>query len=100
MSAEGEKRRILEALGSIETLKNVSRSWPRQQAALPCAVVTLAGERRADERDGAEYLTETDELAPKIRREMEKLGYQREFAWEESSEAVFQRVERYKKWIG
>ena len=84
MSAEGEKRRILEALGSIETLKNVSRSWPRQQAALPCAVVTLAGERRADERDGAEYLTETeyyvrcfartgteaDELAPKIRREM------------------------------
>ena len=114
LSAEGEKRRILEALGSIETLKNVSRSWPRQQAALPCAVVTLAGERRADERDGAEYLTETeyyvrcfartgteaDELAPKIRREMEKLGYQREFAWEESSEAVFQRVERYKKWIG
>ena len=59
LSAEGEKRRILEALGSIETLKNVSRSWPRQQAALPCAVVTLAGERRADERDGAEYLTET-----------------------------------------
>lgn len=114
LSAEGEKRRILEALGSIETLKNVSRSWPRQQAAFPCAVVTLAGERRADERDGAEYLTETeyyvrcfartgteaDELAPKIRREMEKLGYQREFAWEESSEAVFQRVERYKKWIG
>ena len=107
-------RRILEALGSVETLKNVSRSWPRQQAALPCAVVTLAGERRADERDGAEYLTETeyyvrcfartgteaDELALKIRREMEKLGYQREFAWEESSEAVFQRVERYKKWIG
>ena len=26
LSAEGEKRRILEALGSIETLKNVSRS--------------------------------------------------------------------------
>ena len=44
--------------------------------------------------------TEADELAPKIRREMEKLGYQRKFAWEESSEAVFQRVERYKKWIG
>ena len=45
MSAEGEKRRILEALGSIETLKNVSRSWPRQQAALPCAVVTATGRR-------------------------------------------------------
>ena len=55
MSAEGEKRRILEALGSIETLKNVSRSWPASRRRFPCAVVTLAGERRADEQDGAEY---------------------------------------------
>ncbi len=114
MGAEGETRRILEALGSVEMLKNVSRSWPRQQAVLPCTVVTLAGERQVDERDGAEYLTEmeyyvrcfartgteADELAPKIRQVMERLGYRRGFAWEESSEAVFQRVERYKKWIG
>ena len=43
---------------------------------------------------------EEKEVVHCIKAEMEKLGYQREFAWEESSEAVFQRVERYKKWIG
>ena len=43
LGVKGETRRILEALGSVETLKNVSRSWPRQQAALPCAVVTWPG---------------------------------------------------------
>ena len=30
LSAEGEKRRILEALGSIETLKNVSPASRRR----------------------------------------------------------------------
>ena len=59
MGTAGETQRILEALGSIQALENISRGWPHQQTALPCAVVTLAGERRADERDGAEYLTET-----------------------------------------
>lgn len=111
LGTAGETQRILEALGSIQALENVSRGWPHQQTALPCAVVTLAGERRADERDGAEYLTETeyyvrcfartgaetDTLAPEIRRKMEEMGYRREFVWEESGEKVFQRAERYKK---
>lgn len=114
MGNTGETRRVMEALESIEALESVSRGWPHQQAALPCAVVTLAGERRADERDGVEYLTEmeyyvrcfartgaeADAVAPEIRRKMEEMGYRREFAWEESGEMVFQRAERYKKWIG
>lgn len=111
LGTAGETQRILEALGEHTS---VGKRQPRMAASAdgaPCAVVTLAGERRADERDGAEYLTETeyyvrcfartgaetDALAPEIRRKMEEMGYRREFVWEESGEKVFQRAERYKK---
>ena len=113
MGTAGETQRILEALGSIQALENVSRGWPHQQTALPCAVVTLAGERRADERDGAEYLTETeyyvrcfartgaetDALAPEIRRKMEEMGYRRTFRWEEGMTELHHTAYRFEKTI-
>ncbi|MDD3336786.1 MAG: hypothetical protein PHI98_14950 [Eubacteriales bacterium] len=104
-----ETERVTQALASIPSIKTVTRGWPKQDAALPCVAVTLAGERGAEFRDDSEYLTEleyyvrcftrtageTDAVGREIRACMESLGYLRVFAWESADEKGILRTERY-----
>lgn len=114
MDGIGEAGRVVQALGNVTGVAAVTRGWPKREAALPCVAVVLAGERRGESRDDAEYLTEivfyirifartaesVDALAPSIRQAMEDLGYERDFAWEDAEERGHYRAERYRAVLG
>ena len=105
-----EAERIGRAISGIAGVAAVTRGWPKREAVLPCVAVVLAGERCAERRDDAEYLTEVlfylrvfartaeavDALAPSIRQAMANLGYERDFAWEDADEHGHYRAERYR----
>lgn len=113
MSTGQEIQRIIQALSGLEGVRTVTRGWPKQEAALPCVAVQLAGERGVSRFDDAAYLTqveyyvrcfartygELDALIQPIQGAMSVLGYERVFAWEESDALVHQRAERYQTTI-
>ena len=110
MDGREETGRVIQAISGLEGVAAVTQGWPKREAVLPCVAVVLAGERGAERRDDAEYLTEvifylrifartaegTDALAPSIRRTMADLGYERDFAWEDADERGHYRAERYR----
>lgn len=112
-TTETELAAIKAALRSIQSVKLVSTTWPKNFATLPCLVVQLSGESPADYRDNREYLTELEwyvrvfsgserahyALCDAVRERLEALGYSRTFRWDEGGAEVWHTAFRFKKMI-
>lgn len=104
---------IIGALAAQTSAQHITRGWPAAEAAelLPVIVLRLASESCTARYDDQAYLMETEydlrvfarnpALADQVDKEaclcMQALGYQRTFAAEEATAAVFQRMGRYCK---
>lgn len=107
--ADGELGRVKAALRSIQGALQVYTNWPKSFDALPCVLLTQAGESPADFRDDAEYLTEIEwyvrvfgsqetphrAICKAVQETMTALGYQRTFRWDEGAADVRQTVFRF-----
>lgn len=113
MAFESEADRVVRALGAVEGLDGVWRSYPEEPGdmELPYIVVEKADERGIDFRDGKEYLTEiefyvrvfapspsqADAIAHEARLCLEEIGYRRVQEWEDLHAQPRQMVARYRK---
>ena len=104
---------IIGALAAATAAQHITRGWPAAETAelLPAIALRLASESCTARYDDQAYLMETEYdlrvfardpvLADQVDKEaclcMEALGYQRTFAAEEATAAVFQRLSRYRK---
>lgn len=104
---------IIGALAAATAAQHITRGWPLADAAdlVPLIALRLASESCTARYDDRAYLMETeydlrvfahnpaqaDTVAEEARLCMQKLGYERVFAAEESSAAMHQRIGRYRK---
>lgn len=104
---------IIGALAAETSAQHITRGWPAAETAelLPVIALWLASESCTARYDDQAYLMETEynlrvfahdpAQADRVAQEaclcMQGLGYQRVFAAEEATAAVFQRMARYRK---
>ncbi len=104
---------IIGALAAETAAQHITRGWPAAETAdmLPVIALRLASESCTARYDDQAYLMETEyelrvfardpALADQVAKEaclcMLRLGYQRIFAAEEATAAMFQRIGRYRK---
>ena len=104
-------QRIVETLQAMEGIQFVTTMRPSTFDTLPCVLVTLAGERGIDWRDGEEFLTEVEYLirvftsseeemrtvCAAVFDTMIELGYTRVLRWEEDEMGMRQTAFRFKR---
>lgn len=109
MSMTDDAPRIAEALRKIDGI-TVTTAWPKEKPNKTVVLVTLAGDRPVDWRDNKEYLTEleyyvrvftakADEMrrvCGMVHKNMEELGYEKSFRWEDEGQDMRQTTLRYK----
>lgn len=109
MTLVDDAPRVVEALRAINGV-TVGTTWPKAEIRQPYVLITLAGDRSADNRDDQRYLTELEyyirvftDKAEAMRRvcnavhaAMEALGYVLTFRWEEPGEGRRQTALRYR----
>ena len=108
-----DKPRIIQALSGIPGLARALPAWPDDWAALPCIVVSEAGSRPVDYRDGVARITEVEyclrvfanraaeqaEVASVADKVMRELGYERVMIWDDDREGTKHKAMRYKTYF-